>query len=74
MSDEEWLVQNDFETRGRFKMAQTTLNTELKEKPATVEVARGGKLKLLCVSDTQFYEQEENNQTFVEFLKSWGGE
>ena len=70
MSDEEELVQYDFKAQRRFKRAPT----EPKGKPANVEVTSGGKLKLLGVGDTQFKEQDDNEQAFVELLKSWGGE
>ena len=75
MSDEEGLVQYDFEGRNRFKRTYTTTHhIEPKGKPATAEAAAGGKLKLLCVGDKQFDEKDETKQSFLEFLKSWGGE
>lgn len=52
MSDKKGLIRYDFEAQERFTRAQTAFNVEPKGKPATVEVARGRKLRLLCVSDT----------------------
>ena len=55
MSDEEGLVQYNFEARRRFKRVPTTSHVEPREKPANAGVASGGKLKLLGV--------ETNNST-----------
>ena len=74
MSDEEGLVRYDFEAQRRFKRAPTTSHVKQRGKPANAVVFFGGKLKLLSVGDKQLDEQDDNKQTFVEFLKSWGGE
>ena len=74
MSNKEGLVQYDFKARCRFQRAPTTSHVEPRGKPDNAEVAAGEKLKLLSVGDKQFNEQDDNDKTFVEFLKSWGGE
>ena len=65
MSDKEGFIRYEYEAHRRFTWAQTTPNAEPKGMPATLVAIIGSRLKLFCVSDTQFY--EENN---LEFLKS----
>ena len=49
MSDEEGLVQYDFEERSTFKRVPTTSHVKPRGKPANAEVAAGRKLKHLGV-------------------------
>ena len=70
LSDEEGLIRCDH-VRGRiFRRGESMGQAEPNGLPATREDI----LKLFCTSQTQFHVQEEEAQSFLERLKSWGGE
>ena len=73
LSDEEGLIRCD-QVRGRtFRRGESMGQVEPNGLPATVEATGEDILKLFCTCETQFHEHEEETQSFLERLKSWGG-
>ena len=74
LSDEEGLIRCDHDRGRTFRRGASTGQAEPSGLPATVEATGEDMLKLFCTSETQLHVHEEETQSFLERLKSWGGE
>ena len=68
------MIRYDNDGGRRFVKVRENMDTAPRGVPATVESVLDDKVSLRCDGERQFYEQEDSNQSFLEYLKSWGGE